>query len=143
MLYLIDANVLICANNDYYPIDYVPQFWQWLEGQARAGSVKIPLEIHNEIAVSNDRLSDWVCSQDRKTALILNEEIDTNKLDDVVIKGYGEGKNLTDSDLEKVGQDPCLIAYAYAAADRVVVTKETPDRVLNAATAKYRMYAIH
>ena len=39
-------------------------------------------------------------------------------------QGYGE--NLTDSDLEKIGEDAFLIAYALAAEDRVVVTKETP-----------------
>ena len=30
MLYLLDANVLITANNLYYPIDSVPEYWEWL-----------------------------------------------------------------------------------------------------------------
>lgn len=30
MLYLLDANVLIRAHSDYYPIDRIPQFWEWL-----------------------------------------------------------------------------------------------------------------
>jgi hypothetical protein len=30
MLYLTDANVLITANNLYYPIDRVPECWEWL-----------------------------------------------------------------------------------------------------------------
>lgn len=30
MLYLLDANVLIDANRDYYPISRVPEFWDWL-----------------------------------------------------------------------------------------------------------------
>lgn len=30
MLCLLDANVLIGAHNDYYPIDRMPQFWEWL-----------------------------------------------------------------------------------------------------------------
>ena len=41
----------------------------------------------------------------------------------MLTEGYGE--NLTDSDLEKIGEDAFLIAYALAAEDRVVVTKET------------------
>jgi len=30
MLYLLDANVLIDANRDYYPIARIPEFWEWL-----------------------------------------------------------------------------------------------------------------
>ena len=29
-LYLMDANVLIRAHADYYPLDRLPQFWAWL-----------------------------------------------------------------------------------------------------------------
>lgn len=31
MLYLLDANELITAHNLYYPIDVVPEFWEWLK----------------------------------------------------------------------------------------------------------------
>lgn len=34
MLYLIDANILITANNNYYPVDAVPEYWAWLEYMA-------------------------------------------------------------------------------------------------------------
>ena len=123
MLYLIDANVLIRAHEDYYPLDRVPQFWTWLEREAVAGNIKMPFEIHDEIAVSTGPLRDWVCDQSIKHALILDEEPNDDLVDRVLTEGYGE--NLTDSDLEKIGQDPFLIAYALAAEDRVVVTKET------------------
>ena len=52
----------------------------------------------------------------------------------MLTEGYGE--ILTDSDLEKIGQDPFLIAYALAAEDRVVVTKETPRRRAQRANRK-------
>ena len=58
VLFLIDANVLIRAHEDYYPIDRVPQFWQWLEQEARANRIKIPLEIFSEIADSKGSLRD-------------------------------------------------------------------------------------
>jgi hypothetical protein len=45
MLYLLDANVLITANNTYYPIDQVPEFWSWLQYQAASGYVKVPLVV--------------------------------------------------------------------------------------------------
>ena len=100
-----------------------PQFWEWLAQQALADRIKIPFEIHNEIAVSTGPLKDWICSREIKKALILDEEADADVVDRVLTEGYGE--NLTDSDLEKIGQDAFLIAYALA-ENRVVVTKETP-----------------
>jgi hypothetical protein len=121
---LIDANVLIRAHEDYYPLDRVPQFWTWLEQEAIAGRIKMPFEIHNEIAVSTGSLRDWICSKDIKEALVLDEEVDADLAERVLTEGYGA--NLTDSDLEKIGQDPFLIAYALAAEDRAVVTKEMP-----------------
>ncbi|MDE0019943.1 MAG: DUF4411 family protein [Candidatus Poribacteria bacterium] len=30
MQYLLDANVLIDAKRDYYPMTRVPDFWEWL-----------------------------------------------------------------------------------------------------------------
>ena len=124
MLYLIDANVLIRAHEDYYPLDRVPQFWSWLEREALAGRIKMPFEIHNEIAISSGPLKDWICDRRIKQSLVLDEEVDAALLERVLTEGYGE--NLTDVDIGKIGQDPFLIAYALATEDRVVVTKETP-----------------
>ena len=123
MLYLIDANVLIRAHEDYYPLDRVPQFWTWLEREAAAGRIKMPLEIHDEIAISRGPLRDWICERHIKQALVLDEEADAELVDRVLTEGYGE--DLTDSEVEQIGQDAFLIAYALAAEDRVVVTKET------------------
>jgi hypothetical protein len=52
VLYLFDANVLITAGNTYYPIDQVPEFWEWLHYQGMAGNIKLPLE-------NNGRNSCW------------------------------------------------------------------------------------
>ena len=123
MLYLIDANALIRAHEDYYPLDRVPQFWTWLEREALAGRIKMPLEIHNEIAISRGPLRDWICERHIRQALVLDEEANAELVDRVLTEGYGE--DLTDSDLEKIGEDAFLIAYALAEEDRVVVTKET------------------
>jgi len=123
MLYLLDANVLIRAHADYYPIDRVPQFWDWLLDQAKAGHAKIPFEIHSEIVVSDGPLTDWVSDEENIKHLMLDEEPTPDVVETVLSNGYGQ--DLTDSDLEKIGQDGVLIAYALAAAERTVVTKET------------------
>ena len=41
-LYLLDANVLIDAQRDYYPFEMVPEFWDWLVHMARQGTIKVP-----------------------------------------------------------------------------------------------------
>ena len=122
MLYLLDANVLIQAHEDYYPLDRVPQFWDWILSAGEAGHAKMPFEIHGEIATAEGALKDWICTEEAKKKLILDEEVDQNTVDKVLAEGYGRG--LTDNDLEKIGQDAFLIAYALAIADRTVVTKE-------------------
>lgn len=38
----------------------------------------------------------------------------------------GYAPDLSESEIEKIGKDPFLIAYALASSDRVVVTKEVP-----------------
>lgn len=44
-LYLMDANVPIRAHGDYYPIDRIAPFWEWLQAQAEADRVKMPRQI--------------------------------------------------------------------------------------------------
>ncbi|MDX2095620.1 MAG: DUF4411 family protein [Alphaproteobacteria bacterium] len=122
MMYLLDANVLIRAHEDYYPIDRVPQYWIWLLQQAEKGIIKMPFEIHGEIAIATGPLKDWICDKAVKEALILDEAADPAFVQEVTDKGYGA--NLTDSDLYKVGRDPILVSYAYKNPKRVIVTKE-------------------
>ena len=121
MLYLIDANVLIDANRDYYPIARVPQFWDWLVVMGQQGLVKVPLEIYEEIIVGNDALTSWL--KDNKNAILLGESVSANMVANVVDRGYAN--DLTDDELLKMGNDPFLIAYALADRNRrCVVTTE-------------------
>ena len=110
MLYLIDANVLIDANRDYYPTDRVPEFWDWLVAMGRRGRVKVPLEIYEEIIAGNDALVDWL--KDNKNAMLLDESVSADLVANVVDRGYAN--DLTDDELEIMGRDPFLIAYALA-----------------------------
>ena len=54
MLYLLDANTLIDAKRNYYQIDRVPEFWEWLIYRGRQKTIKIPLEIYEEFSDSKD-----------------------------------------------------------------------------------------
>lgn len=123
MLYLFDANVLITASNTYYPIEDIPEFWEWIEHQAKSGQIKFPLEMLEEILAgtkNDDPLLGWV--RQHKGALCLAEAVDAALVDTVVTKGYAP--DLTDAELEEIGNDPFLIAYAMKDKERCVVTTE-------------------
>ncbi len=69
MLYLLDANVLIDANRDYYPLDRIPEFWEWLVYLGKDGRVTIPIEHYEENTGGKDALTQWAKKSDVKTAL--------------------------------------------------------------------------
>lgn len=123
MLYLLDANVLIDAHRDYYPLERVPEFWAWLEFQGIEDRVKIPLEVYEEVREGTDSLADWVKSDSVKAQLLLPTEVEPKLVDRVVSDGYAS--DLTDDELLKLGRDPFLIAYALVdPPNRCVVTTE-------------------
>lgn len=124
---LIDANVLITAHNTYYPTNRLPEFWSWLLHQAEEGHVKMPREVIEEVLsgtgdAEKDLLLDWLKMDGVVDALQLDEDVDQEALLKV-ISAYGD--DLTDIDIEKMGRDPFLIAYALAQPDtRRVVSIE-------------------
>ena len=128
VLYLLDANVLIDANRDYYPIERVPEFWDWLVEMGELGRVKIPQEIYEEIVLPPppsrpDVLVDWLTNH--RDALLLEEQVRVDLVAHVTEQGYAD--DLTDDEIEKIGRDPFLIAYALAdVQNRCVVTNERP-----------------
>lgn len=123
MLYLLDANVLIDANRDYYPITRVPEFWEWLVHLGTQGLVKLPIEVYEEIKDGKDDLGRWARQDEVKQALLLTEAVDVGLVSRVTDEGYA--RDLTEDEVEKIGRDPFLIAYALAApGERCVVTTE-------------------
>jgi hypothetical protein len=123
VLYLLDANVMIRAHEDYYPIDRIPRFWAWLVSLGENGTIKVPYEIYGEIAVSTGPLHDWLTDVDVSKVMLLDQRIDPNHLNQVLANGYAP--DLNDSEIEEIGQDPFLIAYALPKPDETtIVTKE-------------------
>jgi hypothetical protein len=138
MLYLLDANVLITANGSYYPIDQVPEFWDWVHHQATSNRIKIPREILEEIKAGHsddDPLLDWICTPEIEASLLLEEAVDPALVQRVVAMGYAP--DLRDDEVEKIGRDPFLIAYALAdSANRTVVTLEVSRPLTQRANRK-------
>lgn len=133
MLYLLDANVLIDANRDYYSIDRVLEFWDWLMDCGKKELVKIPIEIYEEISEGYssedeksgkiDLLAKWAKESSIRDALLMNEDVNISLVRNVITRGYAS--DLTDSELVEIGRDPFLLAYALVSPkERCIVTTE-------------------
>ena len=121
MLYLLDANILITAKNLYYEFGRVDPYWEWLAYQAEEGNAKLPIEIYEEVTLGKDDLAVW--AKQHKEALILDEDVDVHLVQRVTVEGYAP--DLNDIEIQTVGRDPFLIAYALAdRKNRMVVTGE-------------------
>lgn len=123
---ILDANVLIDAHNKYYAIDMVPEFWEWLIYSAEQGLLAMPLETYEEVKggadVKPDLLHDWVRRNEVEQALILGEEVDPALIARVT---HAYAPDLTDTEVEQLGRDPFLIAYALVdSRARCVVSNE-------------------
>jgi hypothetical protein len=121
-LYLLDANALIQAHEDYYPVDRIPQFWTWLLEMAAQNIIKVPRVIFDEVMPPPGPLADWVKQKNVRDLMILSEPIARARVTHVLVHGYAP--DLTDVEIEKIAKDPFLVAAALAAPDRIVVTRE-------------------
>ena len=121
-LHLLDANVLIRAHADYYPLDRLPPFWAWLLSMAEGSRVAIPLEIYEEVCRSPDLLGQWLRRPEVREAMVLDEPTDMAAVQTVIARGYAQ--DLNDVELVTVARDPFLVAAALGGPGRVVVTRE-------------------
>ena len=129
MLYLLDADTLITADRDAYPLNRFPIFWDWLRYQGTLGLVKVPIEQFEEVTSGKGELVDWLCDPENKSELLLSDESDVELVGDTTIDGYGQ---LDEEGIAFVGRDPFLIAHARVGlGQRTVVTFEVskPSKV--------------
>jgi hypothetical protein len=125
LLYLLDANTIIESSKKYYQFNRVRPFWDWILYHAEKGDLKIPYEIYEEnIKGKKDEFVTWFEQEEIRTKLQLNERIARNDLLRVINEGYAP--DLNDIEIEKMGRDPFLIAYALSKPNRCVVTLEIP-----------------
>jgi hypothetical protein len=130
LLYLLDANTLIDAKRDYYAIDCVPEFWEWLVHHGEEGNIKIPVEVYEEFSDTKDKdgrkdeLATWSEQPEVKDALLLDEEAKQDLVARITYVGYVASP--TDDQIVKIGRDPFLMSYALKDLEnRCIVTTET------------------
>jgi hypothetical protein len=133
MMYLIDANVLITAHHLYYPVDAVPEFWDWIAHQGHRGVIKMPIETLEEVKdgsddAKRDLLFAWIQDEENKNAILFKEDVKVALVQQVTNQYAAD---LTDNEIEAIGRDPFLIAHALAdPGNRSVVTTEVSKRRL-------------
>jgi hypothetical protein len=123
MLFLLDANVLIDGGRDYYPLDMVPEFWDWLIHQGAQGAAKIPQEIYEEVCDGRDAIAQWLREEHVRQALELLKEVDPAVVAQVVSDGYAP--DLDEDEVQRIGRDPFIVAHAMCdLGGHCVVTTE-------------------
>jgi len=133
MLYLLDANTLINPHDTYYGMDCVPEFWSWMEFQARKNIYRIPPMIYQEIQPKSEEFRQWLYRN--KRILILKEDENYALIRNVISEGYGN--KITDVQLKRIGADPFLIASALEDSQgRCVVTNEVSKLTAKGAKRK-------
>lgn len=97
MLYLLDANVLITAHDDYYPMDRIPQFWEWIVDHSEQGTIKMPFEMIAEVKAGqprkdaqnqDDELLRWLRKDNHEQELLYTAAADRNVVNRVFKEGY-------------------------------------------------------
>lgn len=126
MIYLLDADVLINAERDYYPRERVPEFWDWLLHHAERGAIRTLRRITSKLKQQptkdrpEDPLSEWIRSHEGS---LLIEPPDRATVLRVWTRGYQQGASVLD--LPSVDDDAFLIAAALIdPPERTVVTME-------------------
>ena len=113
MAYLLDANTLIQAKNEYYGFDLCPGFWDWLDQQNAAGEVFSIDRIQQELERGNDDLATWATAHGNGFFQPVDDQ--TNQAMATVATWVQNG-NFTDNAKREFLScaDPFLIAHAMA-----------------------------
>src|SRR5262249_24098827 len=113
-VYWLDTNVFIVAANGPYRFATAPGFWQFVDEQRKAGTIRVPQMVYNEILANEspeDDLAKWVKTR-RESGLFVNPSDSVQRvfkeIADHVMAKYQQ--HFTAEFLG--GADPWLIAHA-------------------------------
>ena len=123
----MDANTYIQAKNQYYHMDVVPGYWEWLDTQFQSGTLASVSMVYDELNGYGDELTEWV--KPRKEHFTDVSDEDTQEAFIEIAKFLAD-KDFTSKDTSDflAGADPWLIAKAKITG-ATVVTHESlvPD----------------
>lgn len=119
--YWLDSNVLIEAHRRYYSFDIAPGFWASIEAHAKAGALRSPQNVLDEIAESKDALTTWAkgLGSDLFVQAAKDEQQAVGNISQYVLGAYPQPE--ANSFLARA--DPWVIAHALI-NQGTVVTQE-------------------
>ena len=122
MVYLLDANVFIEAENSYYMSEFCPAFWDWLVRENQRGIVYSIQHVGDELQKGNDKLAYWAKQQGNEFFLPIDSSIHAAL---VQVSSWASGGSYTASAISEflAAADYYLVACAYA-KKYTVVTRE-------------------
>ena len=110
MCYLLDANTLIQAKNQYYGFDICPGYWDWLADAHKRGVIHSVQKVREEISKGKDELSAWVAGS-IPPAFFLSPDTAT-------AKAFGDVSTW----VAQQGFDPAVVSHFMSGADYYLVS---------------------
>lgn len=119
MAYLLDADTLIRAKNEYYAFDLCPGFWDWLDRQNAARNLFSVRAVKDELERGDDQLAEW--AKERGTGFFLPVDERVSGAMSAVSGWVQAGDFREDAKRQFLaGADPWLVAHALAHGHTVV-----------------------
>ena len=122
--YLLDSDVFMQAKQRYYPFDVCPAFWDWLDREAAAGTVRSIQAVLTEIRAGADELTDW--ANDRADFFPPPDQPVVTSLSATAEWAQGADYEPAAVNVFLEGADYYLVAHAHA-HQYTVVTHEVAD----------------
>ena len=125
--YLLDTNTLISAHRQYYPFDFCPGFWAWLEQKHNQKRIFSVDAVYAELRRGDDELSRWAEAMNSRGFFLAASNLDIAPGVRQLTKWASDSDFTPDARHEfNDSTDLILIAYANTQV-YTVVTDEKPE----------------
>lgn len=129
MTYLLDANILIEAHRKYYPFDFCPGFWEWVEVKHKQETVFSIDAVHKELTGSEDRVSNWAKGMNVSGFFLSTNNNETEaSMKDICDWAEEKENSFQPRALDEFYGSADLVLIAHAKAHRHVVVTNEADR---------------
>ena len=122
--FVLDSNVFIQAYNDYYSMDLVPAFWDFLTEANQSGKIYSIDRVYLELEAKDDALFEW--AKNNLSIFVPSTGADVAAVYSDMVNWVQNSQHFTDPAKHKFARvaDGWLTSYAKIHGD-VVVTMET------------------
>ncbi len=133
-MYILDTNVFLEPFKRFYPMDFCPGYWDWLDECVKGSDVRSLRSVYDEMKDAGDDLSKWAKRHENTGFFMPDDATDIQAAYQVVANHVQQTTtrlNFRATALPEFlsGADPWLIAAAYARGGTVVTLEQNiPDR---------------